>query len=442
VSRYLAELPGRLGYLALAAALILSQHGLVWVVADPSDPALGEHPAQFWLTPLRAVLEWGDLSHPQAMFAIAYSLAVAWALAGFSFLRARTSSLGATPAVLSVIPIVQLLAIPALAFAPSRVPAEEAQATATAEPAQARRVVFGLIVGVAIVVLAVLVSAVTFGAYGWGLFVMTPLLVGVTTGYLVNLDRDLGSKKTMSLVIGAAALGSLALVILALEGIICILMAAPLAIPVTMLGGAIGRSVAVSRLNCRNPLASVAVLPLIFMIEAAVPPDADIATARSLEIDAPPAAVWAALTSPEPIKVEPGLAATAGLAYPLSSRIDGTGPGAVRIGSFSTGDAVERVTEWRPGRALAFRVLRQPPAMEEMSPYRRVHAPHLVGYFDTGETRFELTPLADGGTRLTIRAEHRLRIDPVLYWEPIARVAIRDNVDRVLRDVAEKATRR
>ena len=111
----------------------------------------------------------------------------------------------------------------------------------------------------------------------------------------------------------------------------------------------------------------------------------------------------------------------------------------MRIGSFSTGKAVERVTEWRPGRTLAFRVISQPPAMEEMSPYRRVHAPHLVGYFETDETRFALAPIAGGRTRLTISAEHRLRIDPVPYWQPIARLAIRDNVDRVLRDVAIKA---
>jgi len=49
----------------------------------------------------------------------------------------------------------------------------------------------------------------------------------------------------------------------------------------------------------------------------------------------------------------------------------------MRLGEFSTGIARERVTEWRPSRKLAFVVESQPPMMEEMSPYRRVHAPHL-----------------------------------------------------------------
>jgi hypothetical protein len=77
--------------------------------------------------------------------------------------------------------------------------------------------------------------------------------------------------------------------------------------------------------------------------------------------------------------------------------------------------------------------------MEEMSPYRRVHAPHVQGYFDTGETRFDLVPLPGGGTRLTARASHVLRIDPVLYWEPLARWAIRSNTRRVLEDVRARS---
>ena len=47
--------------------------------------------------------------------------------------------------------------------------------------------------------------------------------------------------------------------------------------------------------------------------------------------------------------------------------------------------------------------------------------------------------LRGGGTRLTIRAAHVLRIDPVLYWEPIARWAIHQNIARVMEDVRSKA---
>ncbi|MFZ1742432.1 MAG: hypothetical protein WAT93_06235 [Pontixanthobacter sp.] len=121
----------------------------------------------------------------------------------------------------------------------------------------------------------------------------------------------------------------------------------------------------------------------------------------------------------------------------MSGELEGKGVGAKRIGAFSTGTATEIVTEWKRNSVLAFRVENQPPAMEEMSPYRRVNAPHVQGYFLIGETRFELMPMGANRTLLRVSSEHKLRIDPVPYWEPIARLAIRQNVGRVLEDINE-----
>ena len=193
-----------------------------------------------------------------------------------------------------------------------------------------------------------------------------------------------------------------------------------------------GRAIARFGHHRKAPMLSVAVLPLVFAVEAAMPPAVPIDTTESIEIAAPPAAVWRVITSDRPIGLPPGLPGLAGLAYPLRGRLQGEGVGARRLGDFSTGTAVEKVTVWDPGRRLGFAVLSQPPAMEEMSPYRKVHAPHLYGYVVTGDTRYVLTPIASGGTRLTLEATTVLRIDPLPYWEPIARWAFRTNVRRVL----------
>lgn len=438
MSGNLSEVLRRMGYLAASITLIASQNIVAWfakqtyAIERPLD-------LQFWLTPLSSALEIGGLPAIWGAVIFAYSLLVAWVLALLSFNLAQRTNRGFVLAVLSVVPVVQLAAIALNAILPVRDALnEERQATRHAS----KSVTLGLLAGIALIVLAVLISAVTFGAYGWGLFVMTPFLVGITSGYLVNSDGDLGSSRTMKLAIASAGLGSIALVVLALEGIVCILLAAPLAVPIVMLGAALGRGLAIARHNRRNPLASVAVLPMIFMLEAAIPPEAPIATQYEIEIDASAGRVWQALTSSEPIKVAPGIPALAGLAYPMSGRLEGEGIGAKRIGAFSTGTATEFVTEWKLNRVLAFRVENQPPAMEEMSPYRRVHAPHVQGYFLTGETRFELMPIGSNRTRLRISSEHKLRIDPIPYWEPIARLAIRQNVGRVLEDIKEKSERR
>lgn len=145
------------------------------------------------------------------------------------------------------------------------------------------------------------------------------------------------------------------------------------------------------------------------------------------------------MVSGEEIRPAPGLPFRLGLAYPIRARLLGQGVGAERIGVFSTGIARERITEWQPDQRLAFALLSQPPAMAELSPYANVHAPHVRGYFETRATRFTLLPLPGGRTRLVADAEHVLRLDPVLYWEPVARWAIARNLERVLADLRTRA---
>ena len=430
---------GALGYAVLAPALVFSQHLVVAVLFGLLDTPL-KADTLFWLLPLRRLLELQAMS-PWASAAIfVFSLVVAWLLAILSYRRAGKSALGFALAALTIVPGVQLAAVAGLIVLPPR-------ANAAAPPPAGVNVAHalqGVLAGMAIIVLAVLLSALTFGSYGWGLFVATPFMVGLTTAYLANRDAALPEGQTVPLVLLAAGLGVLALLMFALEGFMCILLVIPLGAGVALVGGAAGRKLADIGHQRGRPLLGVAILPLVFAIEAVMPPAVLITTHESIEIAAPPAAVWRALVSDAPIAGRPQLVALAGFAYPIRGRLLGTGVGATRLGEFSTGTAHERVTVWEPAHRLAFVVVDQPAIMEEMSPYRRVHAPHLQGYFQTAATSFDLQRLPSGGTRLVARASHRLRLDPALYWEPLARWAIHLNVTRVLesiRDAAEKPVR-
>lgn len=425
-----------LRYAVAAPALLLSQHALVFAAYRMADMRL-EADRSFWLLPLRRLSEMPGLSAWAAALGFLFSLAIAWAIAILSFRRASWSGYGHIIAGFSIIPAVQIAIIAALAIAPSKQIATEPDPSPSR--ANTGHILQGVLSGIAIIVVAVLVSAVTFGSYGWGLFVATPFLVGITTAYLANRDVALPAGQTSSLVLAAAALGSVALIMFALEGFVCILLAAPLGAVVAVAGGALGRAAAMIGHRRGKPLLSIALLPAIFALEGAMPPAVAIHTGQSIVIAAPPSAVWHTLTSSDPIGSKPTLIAGAGFAYAIRGRLFGTGVGTERIGEFSTGHARERVTEWMPERRLTFVVLTQPPMMEEMSPYRRVHAPHVSGYFETKETSFQLDPLTGGRTRLTARASHMLRLDPALYWEPMARWAIAQNVDRVLNSIKARA---
>lgn len=422
-----------LRYTIAAPVIWLSQH--LFVAATFAALGIAWNPGmEFWILPIRDLALMPDVPLWIASIAFAFNLVVSGGLAVLAYRRARWSNAGYVLTPFVIIPGIQVFAFSALMLIPRRAKDEsDTNGRRTASLLQ------GVLAGIAIIVLAVLISAVIFGAYGWGLFVATPFTVGVATAYIVNRHAALSVRKTTTLVLAAAATGTFALVMFALEGLFCIILAAPLGAVVAALGGLLGRWAARAGKGRSTPLMSVSLLPAIFMLEAAMPPSVTIQVERSTVIAAQPAAVWDAITSNAAIQVSPGLVDTMDMAYPLRSDLIGEGVGARRVGHFSTGIAEGRVTEWVPGRRLAFVVLSQPPAMVEMSPYREVHAPHATGYFETGETRFDLQPLVGGKTRLTITSIHALRMDPAPYWEPLARLAIHLNLSRVFADIDAKA---
>jgi hypothetical protein len=301
-----------------------------------------------------------------------------------------------------------------------------------------------MLAGMALTLASVAVGALFFGAYGYGMFIASPFVVGATAGYLVNRNGDVGLLRTEQVAAAATALGGAALVVAALEGIVCIVMASPLVLAVALMGGMFGRDIAVSsRRSARQTLLSVTLLPLVFAVDT-VTSATTFDTTETIFVDAPAPVVWNAIIRMDVLNEPLPLPFRLGVAYPLSGTIVGEGVGATRFGEFSTGTAVERVTEWVPNRKLVFTVLEDVPAMHELSPYSEVHAPHVRGYFTTLSTSFELVPLTDGRTEILEHTSHALRLDPIFYWLPFARWIVHENNARVLahiRDQSERAAR-
>src|SRR5262245_8407649 len=298
----------------------------------------------------------------------------------------------------------------------------------------------GLIVGALLTVIAVAIGTLIFGTYGYGLFMLMPFVIGVVTGYLANRRGDIGVGPTTFSVTIAIALGSLALVFVALEGLVCIVMAAPLGLGLAVLGGMLGRHIALHAKNpTRQAMSCVALLPLAFTAEYALPSVTRFDTVQTIEVRAPPEAVWQSILSSDPVEGPLALPFRLGIAYPIRGQMIGEGVGAVRRGEFSTGIAIERITEWEPNRKFAFVVVDDIPAMREMSPYEHVQAPHVVGYFRTILTSFVMVARADGHTDLIERTSHELRLDPALYWLPMARWIVNENNARVLAHIRRHA---
>ena len=418
------------------------------VVKYAVEALVVHHFAGRWLTPLdyfnplltgrHAAV--GD-SDGLLAFLIVWTLPFLWI--GVSMTVRRAEDAGLTPflALLYFVPVVNYFLMLTLCVRPSRAPSAPqtlARRDATERGHAIRSAFLG--VGLAVVIALVMVglSVLAFGAYGTTLFVATPFVMGATAAFVFNAgaSRSVGATLSVAALSVVAACG--AILIFALEGILCLFMAAPPALAMALMGAWLGRSIAQQR-GARTPglAAMLLPLPLLAGMESnrPAPPPSEVLTV--VDIAAPADVVWRHVVTFSELREPPAWFFRLGIAYPRRATISGQGVGALRRCEFSTGAFLEPITVWEEPRRLAFDVAAQPPAMEEWSPYRNVAAPHLDGYLRVRDGEFRLHPLPGGGTRLEGRTRYEMRIYPEAYWRMWSDALIHAIHQRVLGHIKE-----
>ncbi|AKT42577.1 SRPBCC family protein [Chondromyces crocatus] len=276
----------------------------------------------------------------------------------------------------------------------------------------------GVAAAVAVGLSMTIISVHSFDLYGATLFFVTPLVMGVVSAFLYNRPHPRSLRSTMYTTLASTLIAGACLLLFALEGLLCLFMAFPIAACIAILGALIGRAVAVqTRTPFKHTAAMMLALPGIAGAEAQVTtvPLHEVQTA--IEIDAPPEAVWPNVIGFSELPRPAEWVFRTGIAYPTRARIEGEGVGAVRHCEFTTGPFVEPITAWEPPRRLAFDVAAQPPAMKEWSPFQHVHPPHLDGSLRSRRGEFRLIPLPGGRTRLEGSTWYELSMAPTLYWK-------------------------
>src|SRR5437867_12102687 len=102
-----------------------------------------------------------------------------------------------------------------------------------------------------------IVALVMLQDYGFVLFAGTPLGMGVVAGYSFNRPTARSKSSTILLALVSLVVAAAVLLLFAFEGVVCLLMALPLAVPLAILGAFLGRAVAVRPMACSSPLAFV-----------------------------------------------------------------------------------------------------------------------------------------------------------------------------------------
>ena len=373
-----------------------------------------------YLNPFTRWKSWDPDDAPTALFVlmIAWALPFMWVGVAMSARRARDAGRSLWWGIGFMIPILNYLMILLLASLPTR---EREESGEQVETYTFRTAALG--VGATALLLLFVIALLSEGveSYGYALFFTTPFLLGAVTAFLLRTPRDYGLPKTVGVVTTTLLVGFLALLFLALEGIVCIMMSLPIALPAALLGMLFGRALGARSGGDARPDATlgamILLLPLGAELEQHVTAPREREVVTVIEVDAPPAVVWENVVSFSELPEPEGWLFKTGIAYPLRARIEGEGVGAIRYCEFSTGAFVEPITVWDAPRRLAFDVIEQPIPMQEWSFYAEVHPPHLEQSFRSVRGEFRLIELPGGRTRLEGSTWYLLDMGPAAYWK-------------------------
>jgi uncharacterized membrane protein YhaH (DUF805 family) len=416
-------------YVIDATAIYLVAH-VFWTPRDYLFPLLGVRTTKIGAFPI-----WLQLA------LLLWTLPFVWI--GVTMMVRRAQDAGKSPAWCAAffVPFVNyavMLWLGALTSAPQAPPPTLFEATDSERYASA---IFGVLGAAAFGLLVILVSVVFLRQYGGSLFLGTPFVQGLVCGWAFNRERVRSVRETIGVVWISLLLVGGTVFLFAMEGIICLLMALPLAAALGVMGAIVGRQIALRGSGSLAGAAAVLfVVPTGALVEkVTTPPPPTYEVATTVDIAAPATIVWKKVVQFHEIRETPAWYFRAGIAYPVRAIIAGTGVGAIRRCEFSTGAFVEPITVWDEPRTLAFDVIEQPPPLTELSIYSRVYAPHLNGYFRSERGEFRLTALPNGGTRLDGHTWYTVAIYPQAYWRGLSEILLHDIHRRVLNEVKLEA---
>lgn len=270
------------------------------------------------------------------------------------------------------------------------------------------------------------------GEYGIALFILTPLFMGAGSTILYGYKNKI--TKTQAWYLGLLTLGifTIGLLIFAIEGVICIAMAAPFGPLLAWLGSLIGYSIVNKNHNKASSamIILILIIPITGFIEKNQEPTLT-SVVTAIEINASPEIVWNNVVEFPELDKPTELIFKTGIAYPINAKIDGTGVGAIRHCNFTTGSFVEPITIWDKPKLLKFSVVEQPAPMKEIS-FWNINAPHLHDYFVSKQGQFKLISLSNGKTRLEGTTLYYHHIKPAFYWRLWSNYIIHQIHNRVL----------
>ena len=285
--------------------------------------------------------------------------------------------------------------------------------------------------------------------YGMAAFCGIPFFVGFASALITSSRGLITFKQCAAGGLYAVAMVAAGVIIFRWEGFVCVLMAAPIVIPLVLLGSWAGYGV---RRHYAEKKASggvggklsVAVgmgfFPLLLSKEIVEPPQfAEHIETTEMVINGSPEQIWPLVCGLDKLPPPTEILFRAGIAYPTEILCPQPTLGGNRICRLSTGDMPERIAIFEPNRRFVFDVLSTPPTMKETSPYGELKTRHLKGYYLCRRGEFDLIPMGKGRTKLVGTSWYANRIAPDIYWAFWTQTIVEQVHVRVMSEIKRRA---
>ena len=296
---------------------------------------------------------------------------------------------------------------------------------------RAQRLTFGLVIGTAIAALAYRTLRHQQLQQTAVLFVGIPVLLSTVVIFLVRPQSAVG------VACKAVTIGLLLSMVLLWEGVLCIVMAAPLFYAVGMVIGGTYDAMSRNQTDGHVIFSFAALLVLVPMSVEGVTDhfsfNRNEAVVRTHNVDTPAADVGRALDRPPRFDRPLPLFLRAGFPRPTASRINRSSGSVQWIITMTGGEIYLNGMEPRAGELTL--------TVEETRPgYIRFRVAgdtsHVTHYLDWREAEVRWVPLTADTTQVTWTLRYRRGLDPMWYFGPLERYAVGLAADYLIQSMA------
>ncbi|MCQ6959989.1 hypothetical protein [Mucilaginibacter aquariorum] len=256
-------------------------------------------------------------------------------------------------------------------------------------------------------------------------FVIVPFLMGIVSAWFWR-NINFGSRQLAAWSCYNTIIALLLSAIILKEGVICLIIVAPLLMAFIIMGSSVGYKM----FKKNNQTLNVSVFVIlfgIFIFDSLSVHHYENNVADTMVINAPPAKVWKYVVAYKRIET-PGKywLFRIGMPSPVQSTAEGYYLGAKRKCIFSNGYVFdEKIVTYDENKDLTFDITKQP------------RDPEIMGHIDILRGQFLLKDNHDGTTTLTGNSWYRLYVFPVWYYDIWAESVTRNVHLRVMEHIKE-----